>query len=136
MKKILKTILMYATHLVTNLLIQVILMTMIIWYYDTSVGEFIICAIISLIFLSIDYVVNGVILGKMNSELLHKQKFHLIDLVIAIPNVWFASHLINAKPVEKSITASMIVQIIIVLMVIERIVLINKRDPHIVNKGE
>lgn len=121
---------MFAIHLVTNIFIQANLLAASIWYYDTSIDLFITYAGFGLVFLGVDYFINSLILNRTNVTLKHKCIVHLTDFIVAIPSLWLAFKAIlqlhNYRPVEKALTASIIVLVMNALLIIERIVLIRK----------
>lgn len=137
--RILKRVLMYTAHIITNIVIQAMLIMVLVWHYDTPaawytdsrVKCYIYFGTISLILLIADFVINGIIFSKTNSELQAKKCFHLSDLPIVIPDMFVA--VMNFFP-EKYIgsywwfiSASVFVLAVNSLVIAERVILIRKK---------
>lgn len=121
----------FLTHLVINIFMQGELANILLWARDCGVQEYILLTLFYLICLLADYFLISKVLRK--SEELNPKKYHLFDLVCAIPNmlmvVAIIFQLITRPSIEYRVNyiASVLIAVSIeVLLITERIILIKK----------
>ena len=125
---IVKIIATYATHIITCILMQMMLLIMLAWFYDTSIKEYIVNTSLSIAFLLADYVINSLLQHNTNQKTKTKCLLHTLDLIFAVPNTFVVVKDILSQSISiKAVPIYVIVLVVNALLVAERIVLIMKK---------
>ena len=134
MKELLNKILVHATHQVTNIILQTMLLPILIWYYDMSIKWYVLSSAACLALLIADHVITKMILQKACGKLQFTWWQQLLDFVFAVPSVLIvAAEIVQiivtrhiGTPKINIIAGIVLVLIINYLLIVERLVLIRK----------
>ncbi|MCH5279168.1 MAG: hypothetical protein J1E60_05190 [Christensenellaceae bacterium] len=122
---IVKIIATYATHIITCILMQMMLLIMLAWFYDTSIKEYIVNTSLSIAFLLADYVINSLLQHNTNQKTKTKCLLHTLDLIFAVPNTFIVVE--NILRFQGITPIDVITLVVNALLVAERIILIRKK---------
>lgn len=115
-------------HILINAIIQSLLWTLIIWYYDYNVIDCLAFGSMDLVLVFLDYILCKKIVCSTSIKTKHAWILHFFDLIIMAPILYIVIYhfLVNGAIEAKALYPGLTVIIINSILVFERIQLFNR----------
>lgn len=122
-------------HIILNVMLQSILWSWIIWYYDTSIATVVVNSIVAISIIGLDFVVVYILMRKNRWRTKNRILCHLPDLALIIPALIVIAkdclrYFQGSKPSYSLAFVYTVTLAIEVILAVERVFLIAKRKPE------